>query len=306
MKKINIENTFVVFSAGALLSGLFFLIVSFLGKDVYIRIFFFRSWYVQAITTWLFSTAVLFVVFKYYQLRAEKNILSNKVTVESLDTITHHEAKDLLGVIPKKYKDSISFRRISELLSGYLHGEEVVRLNQELSRRDTEQIEGGHLVLNTLKQLVPVLGFLGTVIGLSLGMVNFSDVSESIGNIESLRGKLKDLAASLSVSFDTTLLALGYSIVLILISSLLRRKEEAFVAEVDNKARVLIAKLRHEQRQVEGSGQGLNGDYAKEIVNILRKNGDAILQKMDELKEGLQKPPHYEIVVKPVKGRSDE
>ncbi len=304
--KLDFENTFVVFATGALLTGLIFLILYFLPNTVYLRIFFYRSWYVQSITTWLFCTAVLFVIFKYMRLKVERSILDNKVIIERLDSITLQHARDVLEKIPEKYRDTISFRRISELLRGYIHREEVVRLNQELSRRDVEQIEGGHLVLNSLKQLVPVLGFLGTVIGLSLGMVNFSDVSETVGNIESLRVKLKDLAASLSVAFDTTLLGLGYTIVLVLISSLLRRKEESFIADVDNKSRALITKLRYFSDAAERSEGSHDGGYGKEIVNALRQNGDAILKKLDELKDGLQKPPHYEIIVQPVKGKDVE
>jgi flagellar motor component MotA len=235
----------------------------------------------------------------------------------------------------------MSFRRINELLRGYLRGEEVVRLNQELSRRDIEQIEGGHLILNALKQLVPVLGFLGTVIGLSIAMVEFSDLTESAG-LEVIRARLKGMGASLSVAFETTVLALGYAIILILVSSFLRKKEESFVAEVDNKARMLISKLSyaaestgrpgdkvketlerfHEtikdwldrwQRDFSSGLKQFFGQLSvqhetngKEIVEIFQKNGDAVIRKLDELKDSLRKPPRYEIIVQPLKGKSDE
>jgi len=66
-----------------------------------------------------------------------------------------------------------------------------------------------------------VIGFLGTVVGLSLGLLSFPDVAD----VDSLRLALKAFAASLSVAFNTTLLALVYAIVLILLRALLRAAE---------------------------------------------------------------------------------
>jgi len=218
-----------------------------------------------------------------------------------------------------------------------------------------EQVETGHLVLNALRQLIPVLGFLGTVVGLSLGMVQFPDITKTGGNIDALRLVLKDFAASLSVAFDTTLLALGYSVVVVLVSSILRQREESFVSEVDTKARRLINKLspltepasetrsRDERLQevlrgVEGAlrlglfdplGRSIaamqaevssavaafleklaanNTDYAIDMRAKYERDGNAIIAKLDELKEFLRQPPSYEIFVQPqsAKARAGE
>jgi len=354
MKKRNFENPLILFSCSAIGTSIFYSALSYLHKDSYIYNFFFRCWYIQAVTTGLFIAAILYIILRAYQLNKEREILNIKVSIERFPVITSKEAKKLMDVIPEKYRDAISFRRMSELLRGYLYQEEVVRLNQELSRRDTEQIDGGHLILNALRQLIPVLGFLGTVIGLSLGMAKFPELSESVGSIESMRFMLKDFAASLSVAFDTTLLALGYTVIIVLTSSLLRRTEESFVSEVDSKARMLITKLEYKpdpalkqedrfeiilerhinsfQRQLaEGLKEPLkdwlntwqnslssnmkeiieqlsapNRENLKDIANTLQKNGDAFLQKLDEMKEGLHRPPRYEIIVQPLDGKCDE
>lgn len=325
MKKINMENPIFLFIASALLTGIIYGGLSFFDKMSYIYTFFYRCWYIQGISTGLFCVSILFVVFKFYHLKHEDFVLSTKVLVERFNsTLLPHTAKNILEKIPEKYKDAISFRRISEILRGYLYGEEVIRLNQELSRRDVEQIEGGHLIINAMKQLIPVLGFLGTVVGLSIGIAKFPALSNSAGDIESLRSTLKGFAASLSVAFDTTLLALGYTVILVLIASFLRRREEAFVSELDDKVRHLITKLSHtvdstgkQEIKIEGiierfanNMKGFmeqlaskNGNYGKEVVDVLRQNGDAFLRKMDELKDNLQKPPRYEIIVQPIEGK---
>jgi len=323
--KIDLEESpgriyLTIFSGAALFTALFYIPLYFLSYDSYIRGFFYRCWYVQAITTFMFYAAILFVVSRFILLKTERKILNSKVALERLkEEITPDLAKDMLEAIPAHYKHAISFRRLGELLWAFLHGEEVVRLNQELSRRDVEQIEGGHLILDALKQLIPVLGFLGTVVGLSLGMAKFPELSETAGNIESLRTLLKDLAASLSVSFDTTLLALGYTIIVVLLSSFLRREEEQFVTEVDDKARHLITKLI---RTTASSSSETNLDSMvkalvdklgaaldqglKDVAHNLRQNVEALVKKLEEVRDGMQNPPQYEIIVQSLKGHRSE
>jgi biopolymer transport protein ExbB/TolQ len=249
MQKSGIGQMFLPFAIGVLATVALFAILSLLtDHSSYMYHFFFRSWYVQATTSWLFFAAMAFAQFRIYRLKDERRILSEKVSVEDLDRVTPSAAEHILKVIPEKYRTSIGFRRVDELLRAYLHGEEVIRLNQELSRRDAEQIEVGHLVLNALRQLIPVLGFLGTVVGLSLGMVRFPELAKSGQSIDALKDILKGFAASLSVAFDTTLLALAYTVVVVLFTSMLRHSEESFVSDVDHKARMLIMKLARIER----------------------------------------------------------
>jgi len=247
-KKTNIKkrsrgaNPLILFLSGGLLAGLFYLPLSFLDRTEYIYSFFFRAWQIQGLNTCLFFVAIIAIIARNNQLRSEARVLELKI--EDLPTISDGAAKKLLDTIPEELRETSCFRRLSELLRGYLHKEEVMTLNEELARRDRDEIDSGHLLLNSLRQIIPVLGFLGTVLGLSLGMVKFPEFVAASSSVESLRSILKDFAASLSVAFDTTLLALGYTIVIVLLASLLRRKEESMVAEVDEKARELIKKLK--------------------------------------------------------------
>lgn len=263
MKKKRSGSNLAVFLAGAVITAVFFSLLSFIDVGSHVRSFFYRSWYIQSITTWLFSSSVFFILLKFIYHKREKDILNKHLIPEDTDSLNVETVKKLLESIPAKFKNAISMRRVAEVLRGYVLGEGVIKLNNELSRRDYEQIENGHSLLNTLKQLIPVLGFLGTVLGLSMGIVKFPEMSASALNIESLRYLLKDFAASLSVAFDTTLLALGYSVILVLISSLLRSKEEALIDEVDSKTRKLISKLNQRGDNQEKKECNLDGVVQK-------------------------------------------
>lgn len=247
MNRTNRENSLILFSLSILPTIAFFLPLYFSCKnnsDSNLYKFFFNGLYIQASSTYLFFVAVIFVVFRYKYLKDEIRVLDKKISIENLQIITPKETVQLLASIPNKYRYAISFHRMGELLNGYLHNEAIYSLNQELYRRELEQIERGHNILTTLRQVIPAIGFLGTVVGLSQGMARFPELAASAGSIGSLKFVLKDFASSLSVAFNTTLLALGYTIVVLLIASLLKRREETFVTEVDEKAKLLISKLR--------------------------------------------------------------
>lgn len=360
MKKSGNEHLFFPFLLGLAFTAFFFFglyylrQLDYLEKDNYVYLFFFRSWYVQAVTTWLYSAAMIFVFNRLYCLGDERKILAERISLERAPSISRKEAEAILEGIPSEYRTSMGFRRIDELLRAYLHGEEVIRLNQELSRRDVEQIETGHLVLNALRQLIPVLGFLGTVVGLSLGMVQFARTSGTTQTVDGLRSVLNEFAAKLSIAFDTTLLALIYMVVVVLVVSMLRHTEETFVAAVDHKARLLIMKMMPEEQSfhrrvgrndeplrglgeefkarvdhrlgqefarwmgpwqtemvgvVKGSLESLstrNEQYIKQVADSLRQNGDAVIQKLEELKHVLGTPRNQEIIVQATGAKHNE
>ena len=75
-----------------------------------------------------------------------------------------------------------------------------------------------------LNWAIPILGFIGTVLGISLAAESISGViSASQG---ALSDSLAQAIAPLGIAFDTTLIALSLSVVLVLLQTLLRRFEE--------------------------------------------------------------------------------
>ena len=303
--------------------------------DLYMHIydFIFQCWPIQFLSTWLFVIGVMFWLLRYRSFSFEYEVC--RVIKFQEDSIVREEAPKLIDRTPDKYHKTLALRRFRELLHAFSHGEDIIRLNEELSRRDLAEIEQGHSILDTIRNLIPVLGFLGTVIGLSLGMVAFPDIE----NIELLRKALRSFAGSLSVAFNTTLLALVYTIVIILLTSFLRQREEVLVRNIDEQARNLVGKTRVPDTSREGRASGdLSGirdavshalaiwreelsTALKEVVQnlsdhksstsndlerVMREFGKIISSKLDDLKEGIKQPPHYQIIVKPLKEQRDE
>lgn len=336
--RVSSENLVVLYvrsflTATLLFLGMKFSLPRFYPGDRFLYGFLFQYWPVQFLSTWLFVLGLVYGIGRFVTFSREEEVYK-KVKLPK-GPIDRGRVENLLQKMPQEHEKTLTLRRYRELLQAFGHGEDVIRLNEELSRRDVAQIEQGHSVLNTVRSLIPVLGFLGTVIGLSLGMIAFPDIQ----NMELMRKALKDFAASLSVAFNTTLLALLYTIIVILMTSFLREREERLVRRIDEQARTLIGELKI-GGSVGSSGPGgdllrmgealnqtllqwkaetlsfLNDFMSKlsaqgsssdgTIVNAVVDLSRMLSSKLDSLKQGLQQPPHYRIVVQPLQNRGGE
>ena len=215
---------------------LFAVLYQFVEESTFLADFFLRAWYVQAPSTWLFLIG-LWKWWQCYCYVAEARDLIPLVKLR--DSISSEDTIILLEKVPAKLRDSITVRRLFRILEANKYREDFIRLNEELSRRDSTNLERSHETLNSLKSVIPVVGFLGTVIGLSLGMLNFPDIPD----VEALRIALKQFAQSLSIAFNTTLLALVYTIILILLTAMLKENERRLLEKLDNISNQLVTSI---------------------------------------------------------------
>ena len=84
---------------------------------------------------------------------------------------------------------------------------------------------------------VPILGFIGTVLGISLAADGIRRIIGSDAGLASLSSDLSGAIAPLGIAFDTTLIALSLSVVLTLLLSVVQRDEERVLAELEWEAR---------------------------------------------------------------------
>jgi biopolymer transport protein ExbB/TolQ len=115
---------------------------------------------------------------------------------------------------------------------------EVHALMQGLSEIDRNGLDSRYTLLRYLTWLIPTIGFLGTVIGMGLAITGFGDVIAGFGEggadfQRRLQPMLASVSQSLGVAFDTTLLALFLSAVLVALTSIAQMREEALLSSID-------------------------------------------------------------------------
>ena len=103
-----------------------------------------------------------------------------------------------------------------------------------LGDRDESAHETSFGLINGFLWAIPVLGFIGTVLGLSQSIANFSGLLESQTEIGGIVSSLKDITAGLSTAFETTLLALVIALVIQLWMTAQKTAEERFLDDCND------------------------------------------------------------------------
>ncbi|MEE8452708.1 MAG: MotA/TolQ/ExbB proton channel family protein [Thermoguttaceae bacterium] len=111
---------------------------------------------------------------------------------------------------------------------------------------DADRLHSSYALVRVIIWAIPILGFLGTVIGITLAIANLAP--------EALEDSLPMVTAGLGVAFDTTALALGLSIVLMFAQFFTDRAETALLEQVDVRATADLAG-RFEQISAGPDGQ---------------------------------------------------
>lgn len=110
---------------------------------------------------------------------------------------------------------------------------QMMELNREASALDQEQSAGRFTLTRYILYLLPVIGFIGTVEGISKALMNISKVLPMVKDLDGFMNNLTGVTSALQIAFDSTLLALFLSAALMLVQTLVFRRSEDLLARVD-------------------------------------------------------------------------
>ena len=99
---------------------------------------------------------------------------------------------------------------------------------------DSAQVDAGYTALRVLIWTIPVMGFIGTVIGLGQAIGSFQNVLDATGgeSASAIKDRLGPVVSGLATKFDTTLVALLATVVVQLLTTWVYSLEEDFLADV--------------------------------------------------------------------------
>jgi len=100
---------------------------------------------------------------------------------------------------------------------------------RSMADRDESSHETSFGLINGFLWAIPVLGFIGTVLGLGQSIASFSSLLDNQSDMSGIVASLTQVTAGLSTAFDTTLLALVIALVLQLWMTLQKTNEEQFL-----------------------------------------------------------------------------
>ena len=135
-----------------------------------------------------------------------------------------------MRAIAERPKDFLLFRRIDMALSNLGNIGEVRDVGAVLEGQadsDASQVDSSYTVLRAVIWTIPILGFIGTVIGLSDAIGSFTEVLTQPGSdVAAIKTKLGPVVTGLATAFETTLVALQAAVIVQLISTWVFKREE--------------------------------------------------------------------------------
>lgn len=174
-----------------------------------------------------------------------------------------------LAQLPARLADSYLVRRLREALQYVQRKGSADELDEQLrylSDVDAARQHDGFALSRLIIWAIPILGFLGTVIGITLAITNLSP--EQLAAREGVDA----LTHNLGVAFNTTATALALSMVLMFASFLIERIETELLAAVDERAADALV----------GRFEQLGGGTDPQVKSI-RKMTDAVIHASEKL-----------------------
>ena len=250
---------------------------------------FFKHLLVSSLNCTFFCWAMAILYLKFKKLRHQKSALlldvlpvrlGKEINVSNVAQFIDHVYR-----LPRKLRDSLMVNRIRkglELFEIRANNAEVAKMMANQSDIDSARIGGSYTLPRAFLWAIPLLGFIGTVLGLSqaIGGMNFANV-EDVGKIVS---SINNVTSGLGTAFDATLLGLVLAMILNFPLNSLAKQEDDNLNEIDAFCNeVLMLRLNDGS----GAGGGDTAAVAAAVVAALAGGQAAFLSELTELSRGM-------------------
>jgi biopolymer transport protein ExbB/TolQ len=194
--------------------------------------------------------ATLFV--KWRKLKFQEKALDLAVVPQepdfSLNTKTAQEVLVRTETLVDSARNFILLNRIEVALSNLRNIGQISDVTSILgnqSKIDEQQVASSYSLIRGFIWATPVLGFIGTVLGLGDAIGGFGDTIAGTQEVEAIKESLGGVTAGLSTAFDTTLVGLLATISLHFLTNFLKFRESLFLDQCNDYCQVhVLAKLK--------------------------------------------------------------
>jgi biopolymer transport protein ExbB/TolQ len=233
------------------LTVLFYLVIALLPSSYYTDLFLKRGPTQHAAVFFGFWCLVIILV-KRHKLRLQRLALSYDAIPSPNNFVLSSQTAD--QVVTKLYENAadperfIVYNRILVALSNLKNLgriSDVDDMLRSMADRDESAQETSFGLLNGFLWAIPVLGFIGTVLGLGQSIASFSSLLDNQSDMSGIVASLTQVTAGLSTAFDTTLLALVIALFLQLWMTVQKTNEEQFLDDCSEYCmRQIVSRIR--------------------------------------------------------------
>lgn len=187
-------------------------------------------------TMLLFFWALSMMFYKWQKMKLQEKALSLPVMPQQpefeLTPATARAVRERMSAIVDNPHHFILLNRIDLALANLHnigHTADVAAILKIQAENDEAQVASSYALAQGFLWGIPVLGFIGTVQGLSQAIGAFAVTLQAGGDMTALRGSLQNVTGGLATAFETTLVALVCALVLQLLISWMQTRESEFL-----------------------------------------------------------------------------
>lgn len=239
---------------------------------------------VEYVETAMFMLGIAALVLKALEIRSQKISLTETLLPKTGGAgVPATEASSLLrllGELPRAQQNHVN---VSRLRKGLLHVQRAgsaEKLDDELKYLADEDADRAHASYGLVRMIIwaiPILGFLGTVIGIALAMGKLSP--------QALDTSLPEVMANLTIAFDTTAVALALSIVLFFGQFAVDRYEQGLLEHVNEQvAEELLGRFE----RIPDTPDGQLAAVRKSLQAILESHEQNVIHQIDTWQTSLR------------------
>lgn len=203
-------------------------------------------------TTLLFFWGITILWIKSRKLRFQRRTLDLAAVPQQAGfVLTDESAKTVLDRIhslvdhPRHF---VLLNRIERALSNLRNigrVSDVSSLLRAQAENDEDQVASSFGLLNGMVWAVPVLGFIGTVQGLSRAIGSFGQTLQATGDLGAIKQSLQGVTGGLATGFEITLIALIFALILQLTMTFEQQRELSFLDECNDYCHAhIVSRLR--------------------------------------------------------------
>ncbi len=188
------------------------------------------------VTTFVFFWAVSILILKIIKIRQENE--HTKLAKTDLERCDKNEVVQKVGKLYQSDKTQYStiVALIYDTFKKLDFEEKAENINETLEHNaniEMTRLESSYSIVKTIIWAIPVIGFIGTVVGISAATGGFVDLLQGASDFAAMKEPLKNVANGLAKAFETTLLALFWSLIVMFFSTFVEKREENLFTDAE-------------------------------------------------------------------------
>jgi biopolymer transport protein ExbB/TolQ len=234
---------------------------------------YFASHPIEYYTAIMFFAGLSAMLLKFIQVQIERSKLQKGALLDKRDSrkSTIDDVGNYLAQIDayeQKYGVTLRSQRLRLILEYISRDGSTSELDNEiryLAEEEAARADAGYGLVRLVLWAIPMVGFLGTVVGITIALGNL--------DLNAIQESSKILSAGLAVAFDTTALAIALDLLLYFVQFLVYRSESNLLREVDFAV----------NNEIRGRFELVNDSVGSGQITIFRRILETLLDSIEQL-----------------------